>query len=352
MKTKNIVLTVLAGINMTSCTQTATDKQPHQIETINELLDSCASRGFDGQRTLRCFDDSGLYEEYFIGHSLSTAEIKDSASYDKEWLKEMKRSTDYHYFLLQNGLELLDRLCKTAEKSYRYISGDSIDYNLTMNSENSEKLYLRSYKRSSDDNIFLSYMVKKSAEITKESVDVKPIQELLTSFLSEQKGVKKYKVDYVWDQDVAIPEDYGVILTASVLGHGSDSLAASAVTGTHYFIPAKDQHRIDVAVDFYNRLNRMATERPLLGSLLNTSAKFKTSVEDEWYVDLLRYSVFNRETKRRIYTIMMEQSAKGIHILELYTPDAPRFAIPRLWLKVKQTHNLDIIPEKDFKELY
>jgi len=44
--------------------------------------------------------------------------------------------------------------------------------------------------------------------------------------------------------------------------------------------------------------------------------------------------------------------SEGIHLMELYTSDAPRFTIPRLWLKVKQTHNLDIIPEKDFEKLY
>ena len=72
----------------------------------------------------------------------------------------------------------------------------------------------------------------------------------------------------------------------------------------------------------------------------------------ERHADLLRYTVYNYETRHRIYTIMMEQSPEGIHLLELYTPDAPRFTIPWLWLKVKQTHNLDIIPEKDFEKFY
>ena len=153
---------------------------------------------------------------------------------------------------------------------------------------------------------------------------------------------------------MAIPDNYDKFLPQAVSkGRDADSLAVSVVTGNHYFIPAKDSRRIDVAVDFYNRLNRIATEQPRMGTVLSTTARFKEYLErGDWFADILRYSVYDYAAKRRIYNIMMEQSPEGIHILELNTADVPRFAIPHLWLKVHQTHNFDFIPEKDFEGLY
>lgn len=347
MRTRNIVLSVLAGLSIVSCTQNVADK-PMQIESVSELFDSIAKRDIYGRRILRCLEDSVLCEEYNICHTLSDATDNDT---DKEWMRKEKEE---HNYLLQNVPVLLDRLCRTAEKSYRYISGDSIDYNITLRNRPQKLLYLKCWKDKSRINWFdFCYMAEKPANTTVKSGDVTSVRELLQAFLAEQKGIKKYEVNYEWDKDVAIPDDYNIFLPVSYCGHGADSLAASSVTGTHFFIPAKNEQRIEVAVDFYNRLNRMATEQPRRGTILTTSARFKSYMENvEWYVDLLRYTVYNYETRHRIYTIMMEQSSEGIHLLELYTPDAPRFTIPRLWLKVKQTHNLDIIPEKDFEKLY
>ena len=73
---------------------------------------------------------------------------------------------------------------------------------------------------------------------------------------------------------------------------------------------------------------------------------------DDWYVNLMHYRLYDREKRRGTCEIMMGQSPKGIHILEVYPADAPRLAIPRMWLKVRQTHNFDIVPEKDFKDIY
>ena len=351
MKTRNILLSVLAGLSIVSCTQNVADK-PMQIESVNALFDSIAKRDIYGRRILRCLEDSVLYEEYNICHVLTDTTGKNNTiNYDKEW---MRKQTEDHNYLLRNVPDMLDMLCRTAEKSYRYISGDSIDYNITLGNNPQELLYLKSYSEVNRNKVFdFCYMVEKPANITVKSGDVTSVRELLQAFLAEQKKVKKYEVKYKWDKDVAIPDDYTPFLPVSYIGHGSDSLAVSSVTGIHFFIPAKNQHRIDVAVDFYNRLNRMATEQPRRGSILTTSARFKSYMENvESHVDLLRYTVYNYETRHRIYTIMMEQSSEGIHILELYTPDAPRFTIPWLWLKVKQTHNLDIIPEKDFEKLY
>lgn len=338
MRTKNIVLSVLAGLSIVSCTQNVADK-PMQIESVSALFDSIAKRDIYGRRILRCLEDSVLFEEYNICHVLTD---------------NTEKNTEDHNYLLRNVPDLLDGLCRTAEKSYRYISGDSIDYNITLGNHPQELLYLKGYNDVNRNNLFdFCYLVEKPANITVKPGDVTPVRELLRAFIAEQKWVKKYEVKYEWDKDVAIPDDYNTFQPVSYCGHGADSLAASSVTGTHFFIPAKNQHRIDVAADFYNRLNRMATEQPRRGSILTTSARFKSYMENaEWHVDLLRYTIYNYETRHRIYTIMMEQSSEGIHLLELYTPDAPRFTIPWLWLKVKQTHNLDIIPEKDFEKLY
>ena len=351
MKTKNIIMSIWAGLSIISCTQNAADT-PMQIESVSELFDSIAKRDIYGRRILRCLEDSVLIEEYNICHVLTDTTGKNhTINYDKEW---MQKQAEDHNYLLRNVPELLDRLCKTAQKSYRYMSGDSIDYNITLGNHPQELLSLKSYSEVNRNHLFdFCYIAEKPVNIAVKSGDVTSVRELLQAFLAEQEVVKKYKVNYEWDKGVVIPDDYNTFLPVSYMGHESDSLAASSVTGTHFFIPAKNQHRIDVAVDFYNHLNRMATVQPQRGSILTTSARFKSYMENvEWYVDLLRYTVYNYETRHRIYTIMMEQSSEGIHILELYTPDAPRFTIPRLWLKVKQTHNLDIIPEKDFEELY
>ena len=343
MRTKNIILSILTGFSVVSCTQNVAD-EPMQIESVSEFFDSIAKRDIYGRRILRCHENPVLIEEYNICHTLSDATEKDV---DKEW---MRKETEDHNYLLQNVPELLDRLCRTAEKSYRYISGDSIDYNITLGNNPQKLLYLKCWKENRINWFDFGYMAEKPANITVKSGDVTSVRELLQAFLAEQKGVKKYEVRYEWDKDVAIPDDYNTFLPVSYCGHGADSLAASSVTGTHFFIPAKNEQRIEVAVDFYNRLNRMATEQPRRGTILTTSARFKSYMENaEWHVDLLRYTVYNYETRNRIYTIMMEQSSEGIHLLELYTPDAPRFTIPWLWLKVKQTHNFDIIPEKDFE---
>ena len=60
METKNIVLIVLVGISIASCTQTVAQKQQHQIETVSELFDTLANRGMYGQRVLTCTEDYTL----------------------------------------------------------------------------------------------------------------------------------------------------------------------------------------------------------------------------------------------------------------------------------------------------
>ena len=139
MRTKNIILSILTGFSVVSCTQNVAD-EPMQIESVSELFDSIAKRDIYGRRILRCHENPVLIEEYNICHTLSDATEKDV---DKEW---MRKETEDHNYLLQNVPELLDRLCRTAEKSYRYISGDSIDYNITLGNNPQKLLYLKCWK--------------------------------------------------------------------------------------------------------------------------------------------------------------------------------------------------------------
>ena len=335
MKTHNIILIALAGISIASCTKNVAVEKQHQIETVSELFDSLVNRGIYGQHALICKEDSCMFEEYSIIHSVQDTNAE-------------------HDYLLHNMQELLDRLCLTAENSYRYTSQDTLDYSITLGSEPQEYLYMKRWKDDTEqDWLIFGHSIKKPVNITLKSDDIESVQEMLKTFLSEQKGVKVYEVKYEWDSGVAILENYDKFLLPLISkGRDADSLAASVVTGNHYFIPAKDNRRIEVAVDFYNRLNRIATEQPRIGTVLSTTARFKEYLErGDWCANILRYSVYDYATKRRIYNILMEQSPKGIHILELNTADVPRFAIPHLWLKVKQTHNFDFIPEKDFEGL-
>ena len=223
MRTRNIVLSVLAGLSIVSCTQNVADK-PMQIESVNALFDSIAKRDIYGRRILRCLEDSVLYEEYNICHVLTDTTGKNNTiNYDKEW---MRKQTEDHNYLLRNVPDMLDMLCRTAEKSYRYISGDSIDYNITLGNNPQELLYLRSYSEVNRNKVFdFCYMVEKPANITVKSGDVTSVRELLQAFLAEQKKVKKYEVKYEWDKDVAIPDNYNTFLPTSYQGHGSDSLA-------------------------------------------------------------------------------------------------------------------------------
>ena len=336
MKTKKMILMVFAVMSIVGCTQPASQKE-HQIETISELYDTLSKQGIYVQYYILC-RDSVLREEYSIDNMLNTTAIEDSAK---------------HQFLLEHATAFVEKLCKTAEKSYRYISGDSVNYSLTLNDSPEEYITLIRHKDAEVKErewINFYYSNLKPVKPTEKSLDFKPVQKVLQEFLSEQKDVKPYEVKYEWDKGVAIPANwYGDFYEAS-RGLGSDSLAAASVTGTHYFIPAKDEHRIKVSLDFINRITQLAKEQPVSNSFLKTSARPESKMENNnSFFNFLSYKIFNPETHRNIYIILTEQSPEGIHILELYTADAPRFAIPRNWYDIKQTHNFERIPEKDFE---
>ena len=255
--------------------------------------------------------------------------------------------------MLEHATAFVEKLCKTAERSYRYISGDSVNYSLTLNDCPEVYITLIRHKDAEVKErewINFYYSNLKPVKPTEKSLDFKPVQKVLQEFLSEQKDVKPYEVKYEWDKGVAIPANWYSDFYEASRGLGSDSLAAASVTGTHYFIPAKDEHRIKVSLDFINRITQLAKEQPVSNSFLKTSARPESKMENNnSFFNFLSYKIFNPETHRNIYIILMEQSPEGIHILELYTADAPRFAIPRKWYDIKQTHNFERIPEKDFE---
>ncbi len=343
-----MIFMAFTAMSIVGCTLPASQKEQHQIETISELYDTLSQHGIQVQYYVLC-QDSVLKEEYCIDHILNTPAIEDTTKDDKEW---HKRKTE-HQFLLEHATDFVEKMCSTAEKSYRYISGDSLNYSLTMNDSPGEFITLIRHKDAEVKerkwiNFYYSKLKPvKPAEISR---DIKPVQKMLQDFLSEQKDVKPYEVKYEWDEGVAIPANWYSDFYEANRGLGSDSLAAASVTGTHYFIPAKDEHRIKVTVDFINRIIQLVKEKPVIGSFLRTSAHTESSMKNgEWFLNLLGYKIFNPETHRNIYNIKMEQSPEGVHILELYTSDVPRFTIPIMWYRFKQTHNFEMTPEKDFE---
>ena len=129
MKTKKMILMAFAVMSIVGCTQPASQKG-HQIETISELYDTLSKQGIYVQYYILC-RDSVLREEYSIDNMLNTTAIEDSAR---------------HQFLLEHATAFVEKLCKTAEKSYRYISGDSLNYSLTMNDSPGEYITLIRHK--------------------------------------------------------------------------------------------------------------------------------------------------------------------------------------------------------------
>ena len=352
MKTFNILLIMLVAVSIASCTKKKSTDNPqhqietsrHQIETISELIDSAANRGITATLYIGCREDS-VFETYrlFAHACIDTTEYKDSVTAYKKF--ERSFTVKYNY-LSQNIPELLDRLSKNAETSYRYQLGDSVDYSITIGNNPRELISMKTYKKGNRKYIELSHYVSKPIKKTVKSDGIKPFKKALNAFIKERKDVKKYEVKYKWDKGVAIPEKYDG--SRYVIWDDADSLAASSVTGTHLFIPAVElESKINVALDFYNRLNRIVTETPQCKSQFMTTARFKTDLEKGvWYNPMLRYWVCNDKGKF-LYLIIMGYTPEGIDILELNTANAPRFTVPRNWEKIKETHNLDVVYEWD-----
>ena len=370
MNTKYFLLIACIVACFSSCWQNASQgdspTESHQVETILELFDSLTARGEMTQRYLECKDDSILSEQYSISitepDTTRKADPSDHSHYER-WSKRMMR--DYP-FLQQNATRLMDELSQKAEKSYRYISGDTIDYNIAMGGT-PEVLISMNRQRGEEDNrryLILVYTINKPIKQASSCDDVTPIKTLMKQFLDGWKDAKRYPVKYEWDKGEKI-DLYANAYQAgypagmrkfharfSLVGEGADALAPSSVTGTHYFIPCNEEECTTMLNDLYDRLNKLAMEHPIMGTYMKSPANIGLSMNRDPDLIInspkLIFTIKNEETKRTNCLILVKNSESGVHILELYPGDAPRFTIPNLWMYVKQTHNMLAEPEKDF----
>ena len=366
MNTKYFLLIACIVACFTSCRQTVSPTESHQVETILELFDSLTARSEYTVRYLECKDDSILSEQYSISitepDTTRKADPSDHSHYER-WSKRMMR--DYP-FLQQNATRLMDELSQKAEKSYRYISGDTIDYNITMGGT-PEVLISMSRQRSEYDNrryLALVYTINKPIKRAAGCDDVSPVKTVMKQFLDGWKDAKRYPVKYEWDKGEKIDLHANAYKAGcpdgmrkfhglfSLVGEGADALAPSSVTGTHYFIPCNEEECTTMLNDLYDRLNKLAVEHPIMGTYMKSPANIGLSMNRDPDLIInspkLIFTIKNEETKRTNCLILVKNRESGVHILELYPGDAPRFTIPNLWMYVKQTHNMLAEPEKDF----
>ena len=162
---------MLAILSLASCKQPLHERQ---IETVGELMDSLINRGEQVYRYIICGGDSTYQDVHYF--------------YDEK-NKNVRQSS--LLFLADKTPDLLDKLCRKAEKSYRYWEGDSLDYSITMHSKPLELLSFKHYKNEKDEEVVsLSHTTKKYAQHLSAPYDPQPIQAVLQKFLSDQKDVK------------------------------------------------------------------------------------------------------------------------------------------------------------------
>ena len=242
-------------------------------------------------------------------------------------------------FLADKMPDLLDKLCRKAEKSYRYWEGDSLDYSITMHSKPLELLSFKSFKKEQKREVVsLNHTTMRYAQHLSAPYDPQPIQAVLQKFLSEQKDVKTYDVCYEWDEDVPFNElnEGNDQLFSLWKGQGTDSLAAAKITGTLYDVTFKEESRADSAnTDLNRRMMKLITERPIKGAHLYSyypGGKKK-------YSYLQGIKVADWQKRKVFYDLDVQKEGDKLHILELQAADAPRFAKPVMWWCVKRIHN-------------
>lgn len=339
-------------MSIASCTQGTIEKPDHEVESISELFDSLARRGTPPTHALCCHKDSSMSDEYTIFTVVEdTTKMTDEA--DKEWYRQ---AADNQRFLLRNATYLVEKLCKTAQESYRYTTPDSVDYSITIEKEPRKMLTFRHYKGERNaDCVVLYYTIKKSAKVTPKSGNPKPMQVLLKQFLAEQKGVKQYPVHYEWDEGVPFPNEGEIYNSFTCrMGNGADSLAASLVTGTHYIIPVKGYKQAqELENELCNRMIRLSTEQPVV-SILRTAV-----LPDGEKRRLLQYWQYSMVEGKRRMTYQLKAQAFGnnvegcgnaLHILELNTAEAPRLTIPLNWWVVMRTHNTQVYYREEYEK--
>ena len=315
-----IIYIGLVALSLASCKQMKPDRQ---IESVGELMDSLIERGDQVYRYIICTGDSTYQDERWF-HYFSKE--KDSNVHQSSLL-----------FLADKTPDLLDKLCRKAEKSYRYSEGDSLDYNITMRSEPLELISFRHYKNEKDgETVSLTHTTMRHAKHSAAPYDPTPIQAVLQKFLAEQKNVTTYDICYEWDEGVPFTDFKNEQLILRYQGTGADSLAAAKITGTLYAISLKREGRSEeLSAELNKRMTALITERPIKGATL---ASFYPGGKWKFYcMQALR--IFDRQRRRKLYDLKVQMFSETLYILELNSADAPRSAVPCNWWAVKRIHN-------------
>ena len=311
---------MLAVLSLASCKQLEHERQ---IETVGELMDSLINRGEQVYRYIICGGDSTYQDErwfYYISNR-GNSYVQQSSL----------------LFLADKTPDLLDKLCRKAEKSYRYWEGDSLDYSITMHSKPLELLSFKHYKNEKDEEVVsLSHTTMKHAKHLSAPCDPTPIQAVLQKFLAEQKNVTTYDICYEWDEGVPFTDFKDEQLDLRYKGTGADSLAAAKITGTLYAISIKREGRSDeLSAELNKRMTALITERPIKGAYLSSyipGGKWKS-----YHIQGIR--IFDRQRRRKLYDLQVQVLGDKLYILELNSADAPRSAVPCNWWAVKRIHN-------------
>lgn len=319
-----IIYIGLVALSLASCKQMKPDRQ---IESVGELMDSLIERGDQVYRYIICSGDSTYQDEHWFHYFFKE---KDSNVHQSSLL-----------FLADKTPALLDKLCREAEKSYRYWEGDSLDYSITIHSKPLELLSFKWFKNKQQEEIVsLSHTTMKHAKHLSAPCDPTPIQAVLQKFLAEQKNVTTYDICYEWDEGVPFTDfktdfkDEQLILRYK--GTGADSLAAAKITGTLYAISIKREGRSEeLSAELNKRMTALITERPIKGATL---ASFYPG--GKWkFCRMQAFSIFDRQRRRNLYDLKVQVFSNMLYILELNSADAPRSAVPCNWWAVKRIHN-------------
>lgn len=313
---------MLAILSLASCKQPLHERQ---IETVGELMDSLINRGEQVYRYINCGGDSTYQDERWFHYFFKE---KDSNVHQSSLL-----------FLADKMPDLLDKLCREAEKSYRYWEGDSLDYSITMRSKPLELLSFKRFKNKQQEEVVsLNHTTMRYAQHLSAPYDPTPIQAVLQKFLAEQKNVTTYDICYEWDEGVPFTDlnNGNDLLYSPWKGQGIDSLSAAKITGTLYDVTIKGEGRADSAnADLNRRMMKLITERPIKGAHLYSyypGGKKK-------YSYLQGIKVADWQKRKVFYDLNVQKEGDMLHLLELQATDAPRFAKPVMWWCVKRIHN-------------
>ncbi len=356
MKTKSLIILSYATLILTSCSPCVSEQPKHEIESVSELIDSMLYREqCTPFRYIYCYKDT-LCDSYHIIASCRDTMGVDTLDVDA-WYKRllanippksvrdtenfcsdpdyMRKIVSNYKFMIHNATQLIEKLCKTGEESYRYCGKDSVNYSVTISSQPKRLLYASRFTNANGWNQFgIQFSQYKQVKVTSKPNDRTPVQQLIKKFIAEHKNVVQFDVCYDLDEGAPIPKE-----VTRVYMRGGDSLAASHVTGTHYIISVEKGKKGKVFEDFSNRMLHMMEEQPVPGSRLhlNICDKQQTKNKEKYY------KMYSYEIGLFSYQVLVEEWNNEVHIFELDLHDSKRVAIPFTYTRVKSYHNSDII---------